>query len=107
MASWPVDFTIRRVSRKRCQICGSWREHDAKVTPPDKYKILADALTWTTHLGYLGYTNAAIMKIFNTGLPSSMFAQAATGKLSPEEALHQANMQVQRIFQQWRERGKV
>jgi hypothetical protein len=36
-----------------------------------------------------------------------MFAQAATGKLSPEEALQQADTQVQRIFQTWRERGKV
>jgi hypothetical protein len=36
-----------------------------------------------------------------------MFAQAATGKLSPEEALHQTNTPVQRIFQTWRERGKV
>jgi multiple sugar transport system substrate-binding protein len=81
--------------------------HDAQATPPDKYKILADALTWTTHLGYPGYTNAAIDEIFNTWLLSSMFAQAATGKLSPEEALHQTNMQVQGLFQKWRERGKV
>jgi multiple sugar transport system substrate-binding protein len=80
---------------------------DAQATPPDKYKILADALTWSTHLGYPGSTNAAIDEIFNTWLLSSMFAQAATGKLSPEEALHQANTQVQRIFQTWRERGKV
>jgi hypothetical protein len=36
-----------------------------------------------------------------------MFAQAATGKLSPEEALSQADAQVQRIFQKWRERGKI
>ena len=81
--------------------------HDAQATPPDKYKILADALTWSTHLGYPGSTNAAIDEIFNTWLLSSMFAQAATGKLLPEEALHQANTQVQRIFQTWRERGKV
>lgn len=81
--------------------------HDAQATPPDKYKVLADALPWTTHLGYPGSTSAAIDEIFNTWLLSSMFAQAATGKLSPEEALHQTNAQVQRIFQQWRERGKV
>ena len=81
--------------------------HDAQATPPDKYKILADALSWTTHFGYPGYTNAAIDEIFNTWLLSGMFAQAATDKLSPEEALHQANTQVQRIFQTWRERGKV
>jgi multiple sugar transport system substrate-binding protein len=27
---------------------------DAQATPPEKYKILAEALTWTTHLGYPG-----------------------------------------------------
>jgi multiple sugar transport system substrate-binding protein len=53
------------------QLCA----RDAQATPPDKYKILADALT--------------------------------CGKLSPEEALQQADTQVQRIFQTWRERGKV
>ena len=33
--------------------------------------------------------------------------QAAAGKLTPEEALNQADAQVQRIFQTWRERGKI
>jgi multiple sugar transport system substrate-binding protein len=59
------------------------------------------------HLGYPGHTNAAIDEIFNTCLLSAMFAQVATGKLSPEDALHQADTQVQRIFQEWRKRGKV
>jgi multiple sugar transport system substrate-binding protein len=85
------------------QLCA----RDAQATPPEKYKILADALTWTTHLGYPGSTNAAIDEIFHTWLLSTMFAQVATGKLLPEDALHQADTQVQRIFQTWRERGKV
>jgi hypothetical protein len=33
--------------------------------------------------------------------------QAATGKLTPEEALNQADAQVQRIFQKWHDRGKI
>ena len=33
--------------------------------------------------------------------------QAATGKLTPEEALTQADAEIQRIFQKWRERGKI
>jgi hypothetical protein len=36
-----------------------------------------------------------------------MFAQAATGKLSPEEALAQADAQVQSVFKKWRDRGKI
>jgi multiple sugar transport system substrate-binding protein len=80
---------------------------DDKANPLDKYKALEDALDWVTNVGYPGYANAAIDEIFNTWMIPTMFAQAATGKLSPEEALHQANTQVQGLFQKWRERGKV
>jgi multiple sugar transport system substrate-binding protein len=80
---------------------------DDKAKPPDKYKVLGDSLDWLTNVGYPGYANAAIDEIFNTWVISTMFAQAATGKLTPEEALTQADAQVQRIFQKWRERGKI
>jgi hypothetical protein len=36
-----------------------------------------------------------------------MFAQAAAGRLTPEDAMQQADQEVQRIFKKWRERGKV
>jgi hypothetical protein len=36
-----------------------------------------------------------------------MFARAATGRLTPEEALDQADSEVRRMFQKWQERGKV
>jgi multiple sugar transport system substrate-binding protein len=80
---------------------------DARATPPDKYAVLADAAQWTTNMGYPGHANAAISEIISTGLISTMFAQAATGKLSPADALNQADAQVQGIFQKWRERGKI
>jgi multiple sugar transport system substrate-binding protein len=80
---------------------------DDKAKPPEKYKVLEDALDWVTNIGYPGYANAAIDEILHTWVISTMFAQAATGKLSPEEALTQADAQVQRIFQKWRERGKI
>jgi multiple sugar transport system substrate-binding protein len=81
--------------------------HDAKATPPDKYQVLSDAGTWATNVGYPGYTNAAIAEIFNSGLIGKLMGQAATGKLTPEEALNQADAQVQRIFQKWHDRGKI
>jgi hypothetical protein len=31
----------------------------------------------------------------------------STGQLTPEEALDQADSEVRRIFQKWKERGKV
>jgi multiple sugar transport system substrate-binding protein len=81
--------------------------HDAKATPPDKYKMMADAGTWTTNIGYPGYTNAAAGEIFNNGVIGKLMGQTATGKLTPEEALNQADAEIQRIFQKWRERGKI
>ena len=81
--------------------------HDAKATPPDKYQLLSDAGTWTTNIDYPGYTNAAVAEIYNSGLIGKLMGQAATGKLTPEEALNQADAQVQRIFQKWRELGKI
>jgi multiple sugar transport system substrate-binding protein len=81
--------------------------HDPKATPPDKYKVLSDVLDWATNVGYPGYANAAIDEIFSTWTVSTMFAQVAAGKMSPEDALTQADTEVRRIFQKWRERGKV
>jgi multiple sugar transport system substrate-binding protein len=80
--------------------------NDANATPPDKYRVLADCATWTTNVGYPGYTNAAIAEIMDRGLIPTMFARAATGQLTPEEALDQADREVRRIFQSWKERGQ-
>jgi multiple sugar transport system substrate-binding protein len=80
---------------------------DAGANSPDKYALLADVATWTTNVGHPGYTNPAIGEIFHAGVIPTMFAQAATGQLTPEEALDQADREVRAIFQSWKERGKV
>jgi multiple sugar transport system substrate-binding protein len=72
--------------------------HDNKSNPPDKYKILDDAQDWTTNIGYPGYVNAAISEIFGANIISNMFQKAASGKLSPEDALKEADKKVQAIF---------
>jgi multiple sugar transport system substrate-binding protein len=74
---------------------------------PGKYALLADAAAWTTNIGHPGHTNAAIGEIFDRGLIPIMFAQAATGQLTPEDALDQADREARAIFQSWKERGKV
>ena len=81
--------------------------NDAGAGSPGKYALLADVATWTTNVGHPGYTNPAISEIFQQGLIPTMFARAATGELTPEEALDQADSEVRRIFQKWKERGKV
>jgi multiple sugar transport system substrate-binding protein len=81
--------------------------HDKKAQPPDKYKVLEDVLEWATNVGYPGYTNAAIDEIFGTWVISTMFGRAASGMLSPEDALKAADKKVQGIFKKWRARGMV
>jgi multiple sugar transport system substrate-binding protein len=80
---------------------------DAAAIPPDKYRLLADVQAWTTNVGYPGYTNPAISEIYGEGIISTMCARAATGQLTPEEALDWADGEARKIFQKWKERGKV
>jgi multiple sugar transport system substrate-binding protein len=81
--------------------------HDAGSNPSDKYSFLANISAWTTNVGHPGSTNAAISEIFQNGLISTMFAGAATGRLTPEEALDEADAEVRRIFRKWKENGKL
>lgn len=60
-----------------------------------------------TNDGYPGYANAATDEIFNTWVLNTMFAKAATGDETPENALQQADVACKRIFAKWRERGMV
>jgi multiple sugar transport system substrate-binding protein len=80
---------------------------DASAQPPGKYRILADAADWTTLPPYPGYANAAERETVQTGLLQKMLANAATGKMTPEEALTQADQEVRRIYQKWQDLGKI
>ena len=81
--------------------------NDDRGHPPDKYRALEDVLNWATNVGYPGYANAAIDEIFSTWVLNLMFAKAASGALSPEEALKEADVACKRIFAKWKERGLI
>ena len=80
---------------------------DDKAIPPDKYAVLGDVLDWATNVGYPGYATAAIDETFNTWVLNTMFAKAATGALSPEDALSEAEAAMQRIWAKWKEKGAI
>jgi multiple sugar transport system substrate-binding protein len=80
---------------------------DAGASSPGKYRLLADAASWSTNVGYPGYTNPAISEIYSGGIIPTMCARAATGQLTPDEAIDQADKEVRQIFQRWKESGKV
>ena len=81
--------------------------NDPKAHPADKYKVLDDVLKWATNVGYPGYANAAIDEIFGTWVLNVMFAKAASGSATPEEALREADTACKRIFGKWKEKGLV
>ena len=82
-------------------------DKDDRAHPPDKYKVLEDVLSWATNVGYPGYANAAIDEIFNTWVLNVMFARVASGAVSPEEGLKEADVACKRIFAKWKEKGLV
>ncbi|NJD61175.1 MAG: extracellular solute-binding protein [Deltaproteobacteria bacterium] len=81
--------------------------HDPKASPPDKYKVLADVLTWATNVGYPGYANAAIDEVFSTWVLNTMFAEAAYGKETPENALKKAEARCREIWAKWKQKGAL
>ncbi|HEV7861420.1 MAG TPA: extracellular solute-binding protein [Acidimicrobiia bacterium] len=81
--------------------------HDDGARPPEKYALLADATSWSTNIGHPGPGNAACMDTFNQFLVPKMFAAAARGEMSAEEAVKAAEARMQPIFAKWRERGKI
>jgi multiple sugar transport system substrate-binding protein len=79
--------------------------YDKRAYPTDKYKVLEDVQDWATNIGYPGYVNAGISEVFGSWIIPNMFRQAATGEMSPEDALNAADRKVQAIFNKWRAKG--
>jgi multiple sugar transport system substrate-binding protein len=96
--SWPasVPNIDRRVAR------------DPVAKPPGKYRVLAEiAEKYTLNPGFPGNTTAAIDEIFNKFMIPQMFAEVAQGKRTPAEAAKVYDRSFKRIFQKWRNLGKV
>jgi ABC-type glycerol-3-phosphate transport system substrate-binding protein len=75
--------------------------------PADKLALLAKSIPWSTNLGYPGYANPAEGEIFDTYVITDMFAKAATGALSPKDAMTEASNRAKEIFTKWRKKGMV
>jgi len=82
-------------------------DHDAQAVPADKYRVLGKLMGQATNVGYPGYANAAIDEIWNTWVLNTMFARAATGDASPEDAMRDGDAACKRIFAKWHARGLV
>jgi multiple sugar transport system substrate-binding protein len=81
--------------------------NDPKATPSDKYAIFADASKWTVPVGYPGYANAAVDEIWKEWIVPRMFADAASGRLTPEASMDLYSGQVAEIYKKWQGLRKV
>ncbi len=75
---------------------------DPKASPQDKYKVLGNVLDWTTNVGFPGYATNAINEVASTFVLNNMFARAARGEMSAEDAARAAEKEIQRIFDRWK-----
>src|SRR5436853_3000595 len=75
--------------------------------PPTKLKPISTALQWATNMRPPGPATPAESEIFDTFVLPTMFAHAATGRLSAKHALEAAHQQVKKIFEKWRGKGLV
>jgi len=75
--------------------------------PPGRYAILADVPATMTNVGHPGHTNAAVDEVRSKNILTAMFARAATGELTPQEAMEQASKAIRPIFDKWRDAGKI
>ncbi|HYU85410.1 MAG TPA: extracellular solute-binding protein, partial [Kribbellaceae bacterium] len=58
--------------------------------PANKLAVLKNAIEWSTNIGYPGPANTAEGEVFATFVIPNMFAKAARGELSPEQAVADA-----------------
>jgi len=75
--------------------------------PPNKLQPIATAVDWATNIGHPGPANPAEGEVFDTFILPTMFANAATGTMSTKQALDEAHAQVKKIFEKWRQKGRV
>ena len=78
---------------------------DPRASPQGKYAVLRDTLLWTKNVGYPGYSSAGIDEVATAFVVPRMFAKAARGELSPEEAAQEADRETKLIFARWGQAG--
>lgn len=87
---------------------GEWLDNDPfGANPPNKLSVLKNATDWSVNVGYPGPASPAIGEVFGTFVIPNMFAAAARGEKTPEQAMQDAHAQAEAIFQSWREKGLV
>jgi multiple sugar transport system substrate-binding protein len=85
-----------------------WLDKDPyRSKPANLLAVLKDATSWSTNVGHPGPASTAIGEAFGTFVIPNMFAAAARGQKSPQEAVTDAEGQMKSIFENWKRRGLI
>jgi multiple sugar transport system substrate-binding protein len=75
--------------------------NDPSSHPTDKLKVLETAIDWHDIYGYPGPDTPAVDEVANNFIIPDMMANAATGKMTPEEAMKWADKEIKAIYAKW------
>jgi multiple sugar transport system substrate-binding protein len=75
--------------------------NDPSSHPPDKLKVLETADEWCVTFGYPGPSTPAADEVADNFIIPDMMANAATGRITPEDAVKWAAKEIQLIFDKW------
>ena len=75
--------------------------NDPTSHPTDKLKVLETAIEWNDVYGYPGPDTPQVDEVANNFIIPDMMANAATGKMTPEEAMKWAENEISAIFAKW------
>ena len=107
-ATWESELYDFPAFQKLSPKLPEWLDNDPFGSKPaNKLAVLKDALDWSENVGYRGSANTAIGEVFGTFLIPNMYARAARGKATPQQAVSQAQSQIEPIFAKWRKRGLI
>ena len=74
---------------------------DPTSHPPDKLKITETSDEWSAATGYPGPAWAATDEVYNDFVLCDMMTKAATGAMTPQDAVKWATQECQNIFAKW------
>jgi multiple sugar transport system substrate-binding protein len=107
-ATWESELYDFPGFEKLSPKLNDWLAHDPfGSNPPNKLSVLKDSLDWSRNVGYAGTANTAIGEVFGTFIIPNMLAAAARGKASSQEAVKDAESQMNAIFAKWRKKGLI
>ena len=91
------------------QLNGWLGEDPFSQTNKDKLAFLGieKSLKWSTNIGHPGPASTAVGEVFGTFVIPNMMGRAARGQQSARESVTQAEAEVKRIFDKWRQQGLV